>query len=66
MSWQKEIDELRKREAIARKMGGKERVQRQHDNNRLTVRERIDALVDEGSFHECRELRIAVANNCEC
>ncbi len=52
MSWQKEIDELRKREAIAREMGGAERVERQHDNNRLTVRERIDGLVDEGSFHE--------------
>ena len=52
MSWQKEIDELRKRETIAREMGGPERVKRQHDNKRLTVRERIDALVDKGSFHE--------------
>ena len=52
MSWQKEIDELRKREAIAREMGGAERVKRQHDNNRLTVRERIDGLVDADSFHE--------------
>ncbi len=52
MSWQKEIDELRRREAIARQMGGVERIQRQHDNRRLTVRERIDALVDPGSFHE--------------
>ena len=52
MSWQDEIDELKRREALAREMGGEERIRRQHDNGRLTVRERIDALVDPGSFHE--------------
>lgn len=52
MSWQDEVDELRRREALAREMGGEERIQRQHDNGRLTVRERIDALVDADSFHE--------------
>ena len=52
MSWQDEIDEIRKREALAQEMGGAERIKRQHDNNRLTVRERIDALADKNSFHE--------------
>ena len=52
MSWQDEIDEIKRREALAQEMGGDERIQRQHDNGRLTVRERIDALVDAGSFHE--------------
>lgn len=52
MSWQDEIDELKRREALAQKMGGEERIQRQHDNGRLTVRERIEALVDKESFHE--------------
>ena len=52
MSWQDEVDELKKREALARKMGGEERIERQHNNGRLTVRERIDALVDPNSFHE--------------
>ena len=52
MSWQDEIDEIRRREELARAMGGEERIQRQHDNDRLTVRERIDALTDAGSFHE--------------
>ena len=33
-------------------MGGPERVQRQHDQNKLTVRERIDVLFDEGTFAE--------------
>ena len=52
MSWEKEIEELKHREALAKKMGGEERIQRQHDNGRLTVRERIDRLTDKGSFHE--------------
>ena len=52
MSWQPELDELRAREALARQMGGSDKVQRQHDGGRLTVRERIDALLDNDSFHE--------------
>ena len=50
--WEPEIAELRRREALAREMGGPEKVRRQHDNGRLTVRERVDALIDPGSFHE--------------
>ena len=52
MSWQPEIDELRRREALARRMGGADKVKRQHDAGKLTVRERIDRLLDGGSFHE--------------
>jgi len=52
MSWQPEIDELRRREALAREMGGPEKVERHRNAGKLTVRERIDALVDAGSFHE--------------
>jgi len=52
MSWQDEVDELRRREKLAAAMGGEERIQRQHDNGRLTVRERIAALADTNSFHE--------------
>ncbi|MGE5271847.1 MAG: carboxyl transferase domain-containing protein, partial [Thiohalocapsa sp.] len=52
MGWQPELDELRRRERLVREMGGVERVKRQHDGGRLTVRERIAALVDPGSFHE--------------
>ncbi|MGE0151260.1 MAG: acyl-CoA carboxylase subunit beta [Reyranellaceae bacterium] len=52
MSWQPEIDELRKREALAKKMGGPEKVKRQHDGGKLTVRERIEKLLDAGSFRE--------------
>jgi acetyl-CoA carboxylase carboxyltransferase component len=52
MNWKPELDELARREAFAREMGGVEKVKRQRDQGRLTVRERIDALVDPKSFHE--------------
>jgi acetyl-CoA carboxylase carboxyltransferase component len=52
MSWEPELEELRRREELARRMGGEERVARQHASGRLTVRERIERLFDAGSFHE--------------
>jgi len=52
MSWEKDIKELKKREELAEKMGGEEKLQRQKDNKRLNVRERIDLLLDKNSFHE--------------
>jgi acetyl-CoA carboxylase carboxyltransferase component len=50
--WQPELDELRAREQAARALGGPDKVARQRAGGRLTVRERIAALIDEGSFHE--------------
>src|SRR5437764_717276 len=52
MNWKPELDELARREAFAREMGGVDKVKRQHDQGRLTVRERIDGLIDKNSFHE--------------
>src|SRR4051812_15822610 len=52
MNWKPELDELARREAFAREMGGVDKVKRQHDQGRLTVRERIDRLIDKNSFHE--------------
>jgi acetyl-CoA carboxylase carboxyltransferase component len=52
MVWQPELDELRQREALAHEMGGADKVKRQHDGGRLTVRERVEGLVDAGSFRE--------------
>ena len=46
------LDELEKRRAGARAGGGEARIQRQHDKFKLTARERIDILLDEGSFEE--------------
>lgn len=47
MNWKPELDDLARREAFAREMGGVDKVKRQHDQGRLTVRERIDKLVDQ-------------------
>ena len=52
MNWKPEMDELKRREEFAERLGGAERVKRQHDGGRYTIRERIDRLVDPGSFHE--------------
>src|SRR5262249_13057250 len=41
-----------RREAFAEELGGLERVKRQHDGGRYTIRERIAKLCDPGSFHE--------------
>ena len=42
----------RRREAIRREMGGAERVERLRARGARTIREQIDALLDEGSFEE--------------
>ncbi len=52
MSWEPEIEELKRRQALAEAMGGPEGIARQKARGKLTVRERIDALVDSGSFRE--------------
>ena len=52
MPWTPELDDLQRRTALAHQMGGADKVKRQHDAGRLTVRERIARLVDAGSFHE--------------
>ena len=52
VSWESELEELRRREELARRMGGEERVARQHAAGRLTVRERLERLFDPDSFHE--------------
>lgn len=52
MSWKREVEELERRLELARRMGGPEGIRRQHERGKLTVRERIDALADPGSFRE--------------
>ena len=52
MSWEDEIKELRHREQLAMRMGGQDKVARQHEFGKLTIRERIAAICDPDSFHE--------------
>jgi len=49
---QEHLEKLRSRYADARKGGGEERVAKQHAAGKLSARERIDVLLDPGSFQE--------------
>lgn len=52
MSWDADIEELRRRQALTREMGGEERVKKHRSLGKLTVRERVEHLLDPGTFHE--------------
>jgi propionyl-CoA carboxylase beta chain len=46
------LDQLHHRQALAEQGGGPDRVAKQHKKGKLTARERLDLLLDEGSFVE--------------
>lgn len=46
------IKELERKRAVLMLGGGKDRIEKQHKSGKLSARERIDALVDPGSFQE--------------
>lgn len=52
MSTKDRIKELHKLRQQALLGGGKERIEKQHEAGKLTARERLDILLDEGSFRE--------------
>ncbi len=49
---QDKLEDLRARKSEALSAGPERAVQRQHDKGKLLARERLDYLLDEGSFHE--------------
>jgi len=55
-------DKLRQRQEASRLGGGQRAIDRQHERGKLTARERIDALVDPGTF---RELDAFVTHDCQ-
>ncbi len=63
MSIENRLEDLRRWRERAREGGGAERVQKQHASGKLTARERVDLLLDKGSFvevdmlvtHRCRD-----------
>ena len=65
MTWQPELDEIERRKRMAYQMGGEERIRDQHDRGKLTVRERIDALIDPGSLRERNVLQGSAAYDGE-
>src|ERR1700716_2784713 len=50
------LEELRRRHAAAEAGGGTERRERQHKEGKLSARERVELLLDEGSFEELDKL----------
>jgi acetyl-CoA carboxylase carboxyltransferase component len=52
VSWKSEVDGIEQRRRLAEEHGGAEAVAKQHELGRLTIRERIDGLVDAESFRE--------------
>ena len=54
--WTPEIEELCRRKDMALKMGGAEKVARQHERGKMDARARLAALVDAGSFREIGQI----------
>jgi len=46
------IEQLRQKRAESQQGGGEARIRRQHDKGKKTARERLDILLDPGTFHE--------------
>jgi acetyl-CoA carboxylase carboxyltransferase component len=55
------LQELRNRKSEARQGGGADKIAKQHARGRMTARERLDLLLDKGSF---REIDVFVTHNC--
>src|SRR6204780_5923441 len=50
------LEDLRRRHAVTEEGGGEERRARQHKEGKLNARERVDLLLDEGTFEEMDKL----------
>jgi len=56
MTVDKKLEDLKGKTKLAEIGGGKPRIERQHQAGKLTARERINLLLDEGSFQEMDKL----------
>ena len=50
------LEDLQKRKEQARHAGSERDVERQHSRGKMTARERVEYLLDDGSFHELDQL----------
>ena len=57
MTHDDDIEALRERKERARKGGGEDRIEAQHDRGKMTARERIDYFLDDDTFVEIDQLR---------
>ncbi len=56
MNLEQKLEELKKRDGLAEAGGGAARRERQHKEGKMSARERIDFLLDEGTFEETDKL----------
>jgi len=52
MNWYDEVKEIAHRKKMAQALGGEENVAFQHSKGKLNARERVDRVLDQGSFRE--------------
>src|SRR5574337_1667517 len=62
MNLEEKLAELKKRDGLAEDGGGAQRRERQHKEGKMSARERIEFLLDEGSFEETDKL---VTHRCQ-
>src|SRR5579859_5537408 len=62
MDLEQKLTELKRRDSIAESGGGAERRERQHREGKMSARERIEFLLDEGTFEETDKL---VTHRCD-
>ena len=65
MPWEKALEDIEYAKGLAKELGGEERVKRQHSGGRYTVRERIDRMLDAGSFIEAGPMVGAFWRDCK-
>src|SRR5512132_975771 len=56
MRLEQKLAELKKRDQLAQEGGGAQRRERQHKEGKMSARERIEFLLDEGTFEETDKL----------
>src|SRR5689334_6029851 len=56
MTWRPEIEEIHRRRRMSEACGGPDAVAKHHAAGKLTVRERIEGLLDKASFREVGKL----------
>src|SRR3954463_10069459 len=56
MDLEQKLAELKRRDSLAEAGGGKERREKQHQAGKMSARERIEFLLDEGTFEETDKL----------
>jgi len=62
MNLEQKLQEMKRRDKLAEEGGGHERRARQHKEGKMSARERIDFLLDEGTFEETDRLVTHRAN----